>query len=370
MNFLRNLFSSLISSILVCVIFALVVLYNLNSVILNPKTFNFILENNDTYQKIATQLIPEGLAELTRRSENLQVPPVVIKEIFAESVKSNNLSADLEKIITSAHSYVVAQTDQVNVQIDLSSYTKNLKTNLKPALLTYFSKLPSCTMQQQAEFNPGNKSLECRPVGLTDNQILDRLEITQFETELEQYVPKTLTFTETEIKFDPPLAESETNGDQVGEQKSEGTLKSLRKSAQLLKGFEQILILLTVGLTIVLILARLRSVVSITRWVGWAFFGSSIVLLISSSLFLLVITKEKFADFIFDILKIEQRTLVEKTTAEILAANGVDLFRAVLEGIQLYSLILVATGLTLIVASYLYSRNRNKHLDLTNKFTK
>lgn len=369
MNFLKNIFSSLISSILIVVIFSYLILHGFNAIVLNTDRLNSILKNNDTYQKIATEVVPSALAEAVKNNEGTKIPSEFSRDFFTKSFENSTLATDLEKLFTGMHRYATGQTKTLLVTIDLASYKSGFETSLKSSFATYLGTLATCTSSQQSAFVNQESFPNCRPIGYTDNQILDKLNIQSFTNTVEENLPNTFIVTENKVTLDPPLTNSEfTLGQDKANATSAEAFQNLRKSAQLLQTIERILLFSALGLGLLLIITRLPLVASILKWVGGALFSSSFILLIFSTLFLYSISEETIRGPVTSALGMNEQNTFQKSFVEVITANSVDVFRAIAREIQTPSLVLVAVGLGFLVGAFVYKKRAEKnHLDLKNQ---
>src|SRR3972149_3143499 len=105
MNFLRNLISGLISFFLVPLIIIFLVANSFFGVLLKPENFKGVLKTNDTYNRLASKVIPSLLVNIAGNSDSQSgVPPKALDTIISK-IDKKVLAADLEKAVNSTYDF-------------------------------------------------------------------------------------------------------------------------------------------------------------------------------------------------------------------------------------------------------------------------
>ncbi|MEK6959040.1 MAG: hypothetical protein AABW59_03280 [archaeon] len=222
--------------------------------LLTPTTYSEAFEKNGVYDTLSVMI-----AEETSKSMNYPGMEEEVKTFTKDIVSPAFMKQQTETLLKNAFDYVNGKTNSLNLKISIPKET--VKEKLKNFILTYVSKLPSCTPAQILDpngiINPDGTA-NCIPPTINKETIAD-----QMITEQEKQNPNAFNLS---VDFNEA-----TNGE---------IAKALSQIRQI---NEILLFILLAGvaamifiITIVLVICR-KSLKSAVKWIGLYLFMAGAV---------------------------------------------------------------------------------------------
>lgn len=359
LGFLRNVFSSLLSFILVPTIVALVFIFSITSVFLNKETFIATLKTNNTFSRIAQDIVPQILVSLGNNEEaQAQIPNEVIVRVVKNLDKSQ-LSKDLELLVANAHDYVTGKSTSFSTRIAVEPYVKPLSENLQPEVTKYIESLPLCSSAQEQQYLTAEdgRSLSCKPSSKTTEQLLQDLQISAITAELANNSPKALIVTESEIKTDPEIV----NLEQLDQKQQTGktALQSLRDVIKHLNSSVGLLVGVLLLLSILLFVSRLPQVASSFKWMSSALFSACILPLAFGLIILIFAKPDMFRSTLKSLAGIDQSSELSIAASNLVGDNFSSFLNKISQALILNSTILIVIAIVFFLA-HLFLRHKTK----------
>lgn len=363
LNFLRNSFSGLVSFILVPAVVASLLIFGFANVFLNKDNFNSVLRENNTFVRVSQNVVPSLLVNLgNQEGTGNRLPPDVIISVV-KNIDKTQLAKDLELLVTSAHSYVIGETDSFTTRIEVESYVTPLRENLKPELTKYINSLPVCTKEQEAEMansEDGQSTISCRPEGKTTEQILSDLEIDRIVDSLAKESPKALIFTENEVRTDPQVIKlDELNKKPTGKP----ALQGLRETVGHLRSSQTLVLSIAILLVIVLFATRLPNFASGFKWLSSALFSASIFPLVIGVLLFIFAKPDMLEDPIGSLAGLRENSELQTTLRSLAADSVAGFVGRFSQSLILSSIVLVSVAIVLYLVSFFLHKRTEKGLD-------
>lgn len=260
MNFVRNFFSAIFGSLLILSLGILIVVYSITSVFFDEEFILGTLQKNNTYDKVAQEVVPTFLTyALTQRFQEENPDQQVAEKISARLDKKifEQLAPDLQKIFESSYSFVTGDIDSFEVRIELKNYTPQLEAGLNSAISSL-----------QAEGQVGN------------------IDLSELSTDLQQGSNASLYITQDKLEV---TGLQELNTQTAQNTPEESFLRQGREALVRLLQAQSLLLVATVVLTILLFLTRIPHFLSGFKWLATTSISAAFFPLILS--FLLFVTK-------------------------------------------------------------------------------
>lgn len=180
---LRKLFSTCFSVLFVVVFLITLILFGLNSGILNVNNFKSAFVKADFYNQIFDKGITYFLQGMTGQGSTGLGPISTdnITSTIKKSIPTDWLEKHVNNIFDQTFSFITGKSNSINIIIPVSEIKKSLSDNLSSTLKTKIDKLPNCTSDQMKQFNSqdtGNSfNFECKPSNMNtadlENSMLD-----------------------------------------------------------------------------------------------------------------------------------------------------------------------------------------------------
>ncbi len=312
MNFIRNFFSGLFSFFLVIFLVLFIILLSFNNVFLTKEVFLQTLEKNKTYDKIATEVLPNLiLGSILKTEGNSPVSSSDVDKIVAgiDKTKMMVVEVEIKKLFENAYLFVLGQQSSFEQKIELAANIASIKDSLTASVQT---------------LNQSGQVTTVKP-----EQIAQALSTNQNYT---------LILTQDKLAIVSPGGEKlESNNTQV---KNQFSLLKLRDAVVKVKQTQSLLLGLTIFMIIILFASRLPNLVEGLKWCAGAFFSAGIFPLIIS--FILLYTKP--VGYIERFIANHPEISIPKALVALASTNAADLLNSFLENLRLYSLILVVSA--------------------------
>ncbi|MBI4399265.1 hypothetical protein HY570_00815 [Candidatus Micrarchaeota archaeon] len=258
---------TLIVMLLVSVIPVSIILFNTNSILLNPTTYEQKFTKFQVYEKIKNSIITSLVEMLAGEGATIQIPisKEEAKNELSNAIPISWVKGQINNLIRNLFSYLNGEIDEPNLTINFQE--------IKPALLNAFKKIAS-------------KSIEEEYTGAIPNEILDKLQcsglleclekckLPQYESTCEQLGLNSSIATqgiEGQISDQLPdkinLWEEAKKSDQVQ------YAAQVREYIKILK-LVPLALILTGVISVILIIVISHNIKSTPRWLGTGlFFG-------------------------------------------------------------------------------------------------
>lgn len=321
MNFIRNSFSSLAGFFLTFALGSLIVIFSTTLVLLDSRVVLSTIEKNNTYSIVATEIVPKVLTyALTQRFEEQLPDQKIADKISSKLDKSTfeGLAVDLKKIIENSYLFVIGETEQFEVRLELKNYIPNLQQNLTTAVES---------LQAEGQLQ-----------GLDPNQL---------NSDLQEANQASIYITQDRIEV---TGLQEINTSQGEGQNKESALRKWREAVIRLKETQALLMIVTAVLAIVLFATRLPHFLSGFKWIATTMLSAAFFPLVLS--ILLIIFKpvnlisrflkeqESVANFgsAVDLFSVNLQVILEKIFLNILTISAVLIVSAILIHILVFFL--------------------------------
>jgi len=368
LNFLRNSLSGLVSFVLVPSIVASLLIFGFANVFLNTDTFTSVLRENNTFVRTSQNVIPSLLVNLVARAgtENRLPPDVIIRVV--KNIDKTQLAADLEMLVSNAHSYVIGETESFTTRIEVESYVKSLRENLKPEITSFINSLPVCTAEQEAQLakSETGQVLSCRPQGKTTEQLLSELEVDKLVDSLAKESPKALVFTEKEVRTDPQIIKL----DEINKKPTDNsTLQNLKTAVGNLRSSQTLLLSIVILLAIVLFVSRLPHFASGFKWLSSALFSASIFPLVIGVLLFIYAKPDMLEGPIRSLAGLRENSELESALTSLAADSLAGFAGRLSQSLIFSSIALVFVAIVLYFISFFLQQRAKKGLDVKKPHT-
>ena len=362
MYFLRNIFSSLISFFLVplCIIF--IIANSFFGVFLNAENFKSVLKKNDTYNRLAQDVIPTLLVNIaTNVDSEAAIPPKALGDIIAK-VDKKALATDLEKVVNSTYDFVTSDTKHFETRIDLTQYTTPIAANLKQSLADYYNNLPTCTPVEEAEITQNfSNTLKCRLNGLDVTKYLEALKIDDLVAEMKTGFPTELIINEKKVSTYPETALFEDKTVNKDQENFKGSvLLNLQKTIQSYRIGTSRLVITILVLFILLALTRIPNLGSICKWLSSALFAASILPFSGSTLLLYFLKPDFFKSALNSLIGKDFGSDFQTALVALVSDNLSAFSNKVFQQMQLLSLISIVIAIVLYALYFFLERRSNQ----------
>ena len=135
MIWIRRLFALQLGIIFVALAIVIIVVFRINDVFLDSSSYIAQLRKADVYNFMYDELVPAGIEELGKKSENLPVAPTLIADEAVSAIRETFppewVQHQVEAILALALPYVAGDTEQFEVTIPLAERVEAAGQTLK-----------------------------------------------------------------------------------------------------------------------------------------------------------------------------------------------------------------------------------------------
>lgn len=304
MNLVRNFFSSIIGSLLVFVIGALIVLFSITLVLFDQNFVLGTLAKNDTYHKFATEVVPKFLVVATTQRYQTEATDQSLSESLSERIDTSafgNLEPDLKSIVENSYSFVLGEKDGFEVQIELRNYLPSLQQNIDNAL---------SSLQSEGKFQ-----------GISLEEIGEGVEGAENAS---------LRITQDNIEV---IGLNELNTETQVSNKEDSPLRNFREIIGKIRETQTLLIVISIILVVILFLTRLPHFLSGFKWIASTAVSASLLPLVLGFLLLLF----KPVDLITRFIKEQESVATFSTAVDVISKNLLDITNKIFMDIVLIS---------------------------------
>lgn len=325
MNLVRNLFSSLISAVLVLALGVLIFVFSILSVVQNRDFILSTLEKNNTYKILATEIVPKVLVfALTQRFVE-QNPDQNIADKLAQKLDKTtfeNLSADLKKIVEDSYSFAILEKEQFEVRLELKNYLPSLQQNLTTAVASLQTE-GQLQGLDTAELNAGLAEANQASIYITQ----DKIEVSGLK--------------ELDSREEP---------------NKESFLRQARVVLERINQTQSLLIIATLVLALALFATRLPHFLSGLKWLATTIISAAFFPLILGFLLLII----KPVDLVSRFLKEQESVANFSAAVDLVSANLQTITEKVFFNVLIVSGSLILLAITLHIVVF-FLTPRSKH---------
>lgn len=358
---MRKFFAFLLLLIFTPVFISTILTWNVGSTLLNKEFVKEQLSKNKVYEFIHTEVFPTLTSEL----EDIDIEGVSETGVFTtddftqllqDSVSKDFLQKETENIIDNIYPYFTSQKETFEIEISLGEVKKSFEKNYIKLVVNEIKKLPTCTTNQMFEVNENTTIAEvlCVPPGLTTKKLTKALGLSELSKEVSGELPNKIIITNEKLSTQPKSANLFSS-----EKGSEGYSQETQESLTLVRGlvtpidFAKNFLLASLVIILILIATlRLKSLKSITKWVGWALLIPSF-LVFSATLFLNLVLITRLPEFLSSLFTKEwgvSSSSVEEKFFEFFTGNSENLGLIFKVMRDVNQPIIIQTGVTLAIA--------------------
>ncbi len=327
MNLIRNFFSSIIGSLLTLTLGFLIITFSITLVIFDSKFILSTFEKNNTYEVLATEVIPKVLVFAIAQQAEEQNPDQSVAEKLTQKLDKTTfekLSPDLKKIFENSYAFVVGEKEQFEVRLELQSYLPTLQENLSAAV----------------------SSLQ------TEGQ-LQGLNVEELTANLQEANQASLLITQDKIEVS---GIKELNTTQNQDQNDKSFLRQARLALQRIKESQSILIVTTVLLAVILFATRLPHFLSGFKWIASTGISATFLPLIFG--FLALITKP--VGMVSGFLKEQEGVATFSSAVDLISKNLETITNKIFVNILTISLTLMAVSIALYILVFFLQKRQTK----------
>ncbi|HSX57879.1 MAG TPA: hypothetical protein VLE47_01240 [Candidatus Saccharimonadales bacterium] len=327
MKFIRDFFSSILGFLLVLTLSTYVVILSFTNVFLKPAVFLKILDSHQTYEKITTEILPQTiLSNFLKTQDNGQINQETIDKVasLVDKEKLKPLSVQFKKVVEDGYYYAIGQNANFEEKIDLTNNLTQLKESFSSGLKT-------AEAQGLITAPQSNEILQNLPTNKNLTLIVtpDKIALVSGAGKLEEPTPT------PNQKF---------------------SLKTLRASVANTKQAENLTLISTIILALLLFASRIPDWAASFKWLGGSLFAAGIFPLVLSFVLLWLHPLKILEQFILN-----QKLSVSPVMLSLATANLGDLLNKFLENLRLYSLVLVIAAVVCYLATWgLHKLNKPK----------
>lgn len=172
MVFVRKFFAVLLIIVLFPLLIINILVYSINSTILNPIYLQNKLSSNHVYEKVIETGLPilaSGIGQNSGLGNVINSDDLV--KIAQKTINPNLLESQFNIIFQGLNKYLTNQSSDFVANLDLTQLKKDFSNNFTDYVNQSVANLPPCSQADIAQMKD-NQSIKCLPPGISKNEII------------------------------------------------------------------------------------------------------------------------------------------------------------------------------------------------------